>query len=162
MIYCDVDGVLRILDVMALGRPAKSWDDVNDNGKNVFQIVNDNPDLCLIAPCSEYLPVINEMFSNKKLCILTSQPKPWRKYTEMWLQTHLNINYEVIYTKNPSNKLRYLEYGDWLIDDNPNFDNFDQILLIDRIYNRHVNTKYRIKTPIELWQTLNNILYNGK
>ena len=142
MIYWDLDGVLRALPEHVLGYEPTHWNSLRD-GKNVIELVNENPGLCLSAPETEYLPIVNNNLS--KIHLMTSQLPGWIPYTNKWLDDHIKIPYEVIYTTSSVEKLSLL--GDnLLVEDFPNFPSYDRIALITRKYNEHLDVPLRISS----------------
>jgi NTP pyrophosphatase (non-canonical NTP hydrolase) len=70
---------------------------------------------------------------------LTAQPESWRKYTSKWLEDRFP-GCSVIYVHKPKEKLALVRSFDGLlIEDYPFFDDYKDIVLIDRPYNRKVN-----------------------
>jgi hypothetical protein len=143
MIYFDLDGVLRLLGSHVLGYEPTNWHD-KYNGKTIIEIINENPRLCLTAPETEYLPIVNDKLD--KIVLLTNQMTSWIPYTDKWLNNHIKIQYEVIYTKGPEDKLKFLKKSDILVEDFPNFLSYSQIALITRKYNEHLEVPLRISS----------------
>jgi hypothetical protein len=154
----DLDGVLKRLDIGALGREARTWDDT-ENGMDIVQHVNANLDILLYAPESEYLRPIDNLYreSGQTLRILTSQREHWKLYKERWLADNLTCDWEVEYSQGIQNKLRHMGADEYLIDDYPYFKNWNQILLVDRPYNRHVEVSVRICSPDRLISTMKRL-----
>lgn len=150
-IYFDLDGVLRLLGRNGFIHEPNDWYE-KINGKTVIEIVNDNPEICELSPPSEYLNIVNNSF--KHIIILTNQLPDWIPYTERWLQNHMKIPYDVVYTKNGADKLTYLNEFDYLVEDYPGFDSYDRIALITRNYNKHIEAPIRISTENEFEQFL--------
>lgn len=155
-VYWDLDGVLRELGTYVLGYEPLSWDAKNKDGKTVIQIVNKCPEICMRCPESKYLPIVNEYLD--KITIMTNQMTSWIPYTNQWLNNHIQIQYEVIYTKSPMDKLARLKEGDVLVEDFPGFSNYNNIALIDRAYNRHLDVPLRISN-IDQLKTFINEMY---
>jgi hypothetical protein len=149
LIYWDIDGVIRRLDLAAYGHEVDSWAAKNKIGLTLLDIINNDPSLCRIAPPSEYLPFVNTL---PKLVFLSNQLKDWQSYTDDWLEMHITTEYEVIYTNN--DKFDYMKEDDFLVDDYPFFENYDRVILVDRLYNRCSLTKVRVRTPFELEEVL--------
>ncbi len=147
-VYWDLDGVLREFGTYVLGYEPSYWDAINKDGKTVIELVNERPEICLECPESKYLPIVNEYLD--KITIMTNQLPSWIPFTDKWLNNHIQIQYEVIYTKNPGDKLARLKEGDILVEDFPNFPCYDNIVLIDRTYNKHVSAPLRISTISDL------------
>jgi hypothetical protein len=155
VVYWDLDGVLRLFGSYILGYEPQDWNATSEDGKSVIQIVNEHPELCLSAPESEYLPIVNERL--EKIHLLTNQLPSWVPYTNRWLNEHIKIQYEVIYTKGPTEKLAMLKPNDVLVEDYPNFSSYEQVALITRAYNRGVNAPLRISNIKEFEAFLETI-----
>ena len=154
MIYFDLDGVLRDLCTATLGRQALRWNEKNRGGKGIIDIVNDNPRICETAPATEYLEVFNTFdFGREVPTILTRQLPLWIVHTRYWLMLNVIRNYNLKIV-GPESKLLYLKKGDLLVEDYPGFDDFSQIALIDRPYNREADAEQRIYKPEELLRVL--------
>lgn len=154
MIYVDIDGVLRRLDRIALGRDAICWKDCNEKKESLLKIIDHNLDLLVQAEPTEYLDYFNTW---PELHLLTSQKKEWRKYTYKWLQEHLKVPFDITYSKSADDKLRYLNKKDFIIDDSPMFSNFAKVILIDKAYNKNVHNSYRIHNVEELKMVMKHL-----
>ena len=153
-IYWDLDGVCRLLDRVFLGREANSWAELDESGKSLLDVFNNDPALGLIAEPSEYLEVAN---SQPEIHFITSQPPTWKKYAAMWIKRYITVPYDIIYTTGCEQKLAILRPGDFLIDDAPLFSDYSRIIQVDRAYNQHVSCPIRVKTPKELTFILREI-----
>ena len=122
------------------------------DGSTFIQYVDQHPILLRVAPPTEYLSVINKL---KSIRILSAQPTNWRVESSIWLERNLSIPYHTIFVNDCNEKLEYLRKGDWLIDDSPQFSNYDQIILIDRPFNQHIECENRVKTPYDLEKMIN-------
>lgn len=147
-LYFDLDGVLREFGSYVLGGEPDRWDATNQDGKTVIQIVNEHPEICLECPETEYLGVVNELLD--RIVILSNQLPLWAPYTSQWLNNHIEIPYQVIYTSGPDEKLRILKSSDVIIEDYPKFRDYSQVALISRDYNKHLNVPLRISNAREL------------
>lgn len=145
-IFFDIDGVIRRLDLACFGVEPDHWNFKDNLNRNVIKIVNDDPSLCEKAKGSEYLDFVNSL---NKVVFLSNQLPNWIPYTDKWLNRNVLTSYEVIYTKN-NNKFEYMSENDMIFDDYPGFDNYDQVLLVDRLYNRKVEVPIRIKNVDEM------------
>lgn len=147
-IFFDIDGVVRRLDKACLGFEPDRWNVTNDEGLNVVQIVNKDPSICERCEPSEYLKFVNTL---NKVVFLSNQLPSWIPYTNTWLENNVKTDYEVIYTDN--NKFEYMNDGDMLFDDYPLFDDYNKVMLVDRLYNRKTNADIRIKNikDMEYW-----------
>jgi hypothetical protein len=142
IIFFDLDGVLRRLELAAFGHEVDSWHAVNADDQDLIAIVNANPELCLAAPPSEYLDVVNNKLDN--ITILTNQLPSWQPWTDLWLEQYLEIPYKVLYTRGITTKLEQLGTNDKIIEDYPLFPCYDKVALITRPYNVKLNVPVRI------------------
>ena len=153
-IYIDIDDVVRDMGttiIKSIGKKPKKWSE----GKVIFKIIKENPELLTQMGITKYFEVIKKYF--KKPYFLSAQVKFWRPFTEIWLQNNFG-EYNRRYVDNSNEKLKYLKNEDLLIDDSPKFNKFDQIILIDYLYNQEVKNPYaRIKNPEELERLLMEI-----
>jgi hypothetical protein len=144
-LYWDLDGVLRNLHSSITGWDPQYWDHPLPNGQNIFEYFRDNPHHLVYAEPTEYYKIVP-----KDITIITCQPEEWRPYTSKWITVYFPQAL-VIYVDKSEQKLEYLKEGDLLIEDYPLFDNYKQVVLISRAYNKEVNNCYlRINTPNEL------------
>ena len=154
-IYIDVDDVVRGMGsviINFIGKKPKKWSD----GEIIFKIVKENPDILIQMGVTEYFQVIKNIF--KEPTFLSAQIDFWRPYTDIWLQNHFS-KYDRIFVNNSDEKLKYLKEGDLLIDDSPQFNDFSQVVLIDKLYNQHIKNPYiRIKNAYELDIFLKEVL----
>lgn len=162
MIWFDLDGVIRDLHLAVFGRDVEDWG-YKINGLDLCDIIDKNLDLLLTAPSSAYLPVILDYRDRVgRLNILSSQPKLWREKTTAWIKQYLGTNSKahlsIIYVDNSKDKFKYLNEGDLLIEDNPNYSDYSQIILIDHLYNKNVQPLSRVTHPKELKEILNECI----
>ena len=159
-IFWDLDGVLRKLSHGFNGTDyPNSWWEKDSNGKNICEYIDEDLTMLLECPEENYIEVAKECLP---LHIVSLQPDNWRKNTSKWLDIHLP-DAHVKYVTKPDHKLLYLECGTRiLIEDSPNFDDYSQIILIDRPYNAHVDAPHRVKSPDELRDKLRKYLTEGK
>jgi hypothetical protein len=146
-IFWDLDGCVRFLDRVFLGHEANEWYEKDQDGKDMCEVFNADTALTLIGEPTEYLSVAN---SQKEIRFLTAQPATWQKYAQIWLKRYITTRYMTAYTENGPDKLNWLEPGDYLVEDHPLLPCYDQVILIDRAYNRNVKCPIRVKTPKEL------------
>jgi hypothetical protein len=151
MIYYDLDGVIR--DLQYIGS-FKTWDEPIF-GKSFCDYINDNPEVLLNAPETEYFDLI---LWQAPITILSIQPDNWKARTIRWLEgKHMGFGFTLFFTETSDEKLKWLMKGDYLVEDSPNFSDYSQIILIDRLYNRNVKCDKRVKTPQELAKLLNSL-----
>jgi hypothetical protein len=155
-IIFDLDGVLRDLNKYiskALNVPYPETWDVKYGGKSIPDIINEDLDLLRNAPPTTYLRVALERCD--PVVIWTDQPHVWKWYTSQWIYKnigvpmcgHVEVRYKdsfqkVIDLSNLENTI--------LIEDSPNLESYDNILLIDRPYNRGVKDAVKIFGPRHL------------
>lgn len=156
-LYFDLDGVLREFGTYILGYEPFCWD-AKRNGKTVIEIVNEHPEICLSCPETEYLKVVNDMLDH--ITILTNQKTSWISFTNKWLNNHIKIGYDVIYTSNAEEKLSMIDKDSILVEDYPLFDNYSNIALITMNYNKHLKVPIRISNIKEFINFI--IKYNYK
>jgi hypothetical protein len=154
MIYWDVDGVLRDLAIAVFGKQPPIWDYVSpETGKTLIQVVNKRLPLLYEAPPTPYLSVARLY---EPIKILSTQPPAWRPYTMHWLRQYILAD-KIEFLDYKDNKLKYLKDGDWLVEDSPNLEDYQRVILIDKPYNQSVNAPYRVKTPKKLKEILEKI-----
>lgn len=158
MIYFDLDGVIRDLSTKALGCPATHWHHKVD-GKTVVDCIREDLGLLLRADPTEYYPLIKTL---PAITIITCQPQEWRNYTTAWVDHHLDNVQDLIYVDRAEDKLPYLYHGDWLVEDYPFYASYDQIILIDRPYNKNAPAEVRVCNPETLGLLLNTMKENGE
>lgn len=145
-IFWDLDGVLRVLSWRFHDEWPDTWSQ-QINGKGLCEHVDEDLSILLNAPETEYTDLARECVP---LHIVSLQPDNWRKNTSKWFDIHLP-DAKVKYVSKPEHKLLYLECGTRiLIEDNPNYDSYENIILIDRPYNRHVSAPNRVTSPDQL------------
>jgi len=141
VIFWDLDGVLREFGTYILGYEPSHWNATRD-GKTVIEIVNEHPEICAYCPETKYLKIVNEYMD--KITIMSNQLPSWMAFTNRWLNRHIKIPYEVIYTNGPQEKLAMLKPGDFIVEDYPCFSDYSQVALINYAYNKHLDVPIRI------------------
>jgi len=145
-IVWDLDGVIRDLNgyIMHLhgGAYPKTWNHICGNGKNIFDTINENLDILIDAPPTAYCSVLKKHFTKPEFW--TSQPEKWQENTVKWLDFYVG-EHTVKFLKSAQKEalLSTLE-NTILIEDNPNFLDYENIILIDRPYNQVVKNAIRI------------------
>jgi len=145
MIYFDLDGVIRDLCGIT-NQEFPTWcSDIQ--GMNFIEYFDKNLHLLLEAPPTEYYTVINNY--SKDIVIMTSQPENWRQNTIKWIDAYFsNRDIKIIFD---DKKLHFLAERDFLVEDYPYFENYSQIVLVKRPYNKDVKGAYlEISCPEEL------------
>lgn len=153
MVFFDLDGVIRDLNMAVSGKHLHKWDGLI-KGKTLTETVNNNLNLLFEAPPTEYYPLIKKI-AREELFIISTQPQSWQPYTNKWLNKYLP-NCNVIYTANSEHKFRYIRNTDLLIEDYPYFKDYHHVVLIERPYNKNVTQECydRIKNISELGRFL--------
>jgi len=157
----DLDGVVRDLNGYIVqiygGKYPDKWDYVYATGKNIYDTINENLDILTNSPPTAYCTVLKKHYSNPE--IWTSQPKKWQEATMSWICKHIGEGCTVKFYKT-ADKERELEQNEdlVLVEDSPNFKNYDRIILIDRPYNQKVKSVFRIYGT----KHLNNMLERMK
>jgi len=151
MVYFDIDGVLRNLCFEAGIRPF-NWNCKID-GLPFVKYFSNNLYHLYFAPKTEYFDVAvlyNTWIAPFKL--MSTQPDSWIPNTKKWVKENFNpymITPEIIFT---DNKLSQLKQNDILIEDNPTLTNYNQVILVDRSYNRNLQLSHtRVYTPRQLF-----------
>lgn len=158
-IVIDLDGVLRDLCLYLSDRfnvpyPDKWFWTYKD--KDIFQwIKEDNYYALIYAPITKYFYHIMELVD--EIEIWTCQPDEWKPFTKLWLENNIIKDYKIIYL-NTEQKRQKLDQNKnlVLIEDSPNFSDYERIILIDTPYNQEVEA-LRIHNPEELRELLNEL-----
>ena len=90
-----------------------------------------------------------------EVCCITSQRPHARVYTLTWLGRY-GMNFETVYFRRGKDKWKV--NVDYLVDDSPNNYNYwkkgrgmeEGFILMDAVYNQHINSSYRIKSLDEV------------
>jgi len=156
MIYFDLDGVLRDLCGTVLGFEPDDWDYRDKDGTAFVDIVGKNKEILTTAKPTPYVDVYQWCRNHKyKVAILTAQIKDWIPYAAIWIVNNLGIPFDLICVDKREDKLAFLQPTDILVEDYPFFkEKKDQIILVDRKYNRIADGIKRVKSPNELWVEL--------
>ena len=153
MIHFDIDGVCRHLIGAIVEGGINQWDQPMPNGQGVCEYIDDHLDLLMTAPATRYCAAIKKL---KNVHFISCQPSSWRPGTAYWIYKHFpNSQVTIDFVEKPEEKMEFLDYNDFLVEDYPKFEDYSKIILIDWPYNRHVEKPaLRITEP---WQ-LKNIL----
>lgn len=149
----DVDGVVRNLGYVTEYFKIPKLKDWcwKYKSKDIYGWVKMNYNLLVECPSTKYLDVIKEYKNGSKLEFWSYQPKDWRPYTLKWLKSRFGNDFKIRYLKPLEKYARLQKCKDTiLVEDYPEFPNYDRIVLIDRYYNKHSPAKIRIKTKEEL------------
>lgn len=147
-IYWDLDGVLRNVSKTYIGFIPPEWNYVNEKGKTITDLIEENPKLLATAKPLNYIKVALKF---PFITILTVQRKSWIPYTEKWLEKYLSgISYDVQYLNSFNEKLDIVGSSGFLIDDCPVLNDYSRIILVEYQYNIHVKSRFRVKYLNEL------------
>ena len=148
----DLDGVLRDLIGYFCNYfkipPATNWN-IKYNNKSIFQLIEENKYNILVdSPVTKYFKTIKN--NTKNIEIWTHQLNNWIPYTEIWIKKYIG-ECKIRYLETSEKEDRLYSLKDtYLVEDCPNFTNYEKILLIDMPYNQHIKVPNRIRTPLEL------------
>lgn len=152
----DLDGVLRDLNrylnnKYKIPSPQK-WDWKYKN-KDIFGWArHDKFKILVEAPPTKFY----YNFSHKIKEIWTCQSDKWLPYTMEWIDRYLPNRTIMILNTEEKEKLLYSKKNTYLVEDSPNFKNYDKIIIVDRPYNGHINCKNRINDDWEKCGKKNN------
>lgn len=162
-VWWDLDGVLREIDKVGPGRNLdmsvkdyyhKSWDKVKE-------WLDDNPKRLQKLPMTEYARTIFKYYNRRdsKMRIITCQPNHWRFHTIKWIQGR-TPNSIIYFTDTPKAKIPLItdntrRYA--LVEDYPHFESYENVILVDRRYNKDVNAHVRVHSARELILLLEDI-----
>lgn len=163
-IFFDVDGVIRNLGYPIFKRHPKCWNEQPpywQEGYGYFDLIKhytEKPELQYLAPPTEYCRTV--LTTCLQLAIMpefvSCQPASWRDITNKWIEYYMwrydfHRSWGIHWVNEPEEKLEYIGRDGLIVEDYPMFNNYKQIILLDRPYNRSVKNPYaRIKTPKQL------------
>ncbi len=163
-IAIDIDGVLadmhtacfRLVGLPYTWQDVKVWDffeELNVDRQTFWEVYKKlwSEKYSLIPLIEEDAPeIIAKLRQRYEVHIMTSRHKETTKGTELWLR-HRGIEHDkLIVLPLAADKTRYLDDYLALVDDNPAFAKHSKVILFDRPWNRHVNTRRRIQSLKEL------------
>lgn len=142
--YFDLDETTRAICMAATG---KNGDDIKEYeylDEFIYKrIVELNPEIYAIAPRTYVCDAINDLLS--RVAFLTAQKVEYQPYTLSWIEKNMTVpKTSIQHVPMANHKLRHLQPGDLLFDDYPYFDSYDQVVVVDRPWNRHIKSKYRV------------------
>ena len=163
LVFWDIDGVLRDLDKAVFGHHPGEWV-AKVKGMDFIEYVSKNKRVLLQASPTDYVKALEKLCKSSFLenRILSSQPQDWREHTVYWLQKNVSKDIEVEFVDTPEQKLdrvrEELKKNVWssvyLIDDYPFRGNVEglenNLLVVDRKYNRKYEVKRRVDSPGQL------------
>jgi hypothetical protein len=162
----DLDGVLRdIISYLKIKyniKEIKQWY-WEHGGKDIYALIReDNYNALTKAKPTEYLRSIIKNFNYIE--IWTNQPNDWLPYTNSWINNNITKYIDCGIRVMDSIKKEKKIYNEdiYIVEDYPNFNNYDNIILVDREYNKGVDCKYRVKTGDELIKKIKELDGNNR
>lgn len=162
-IWWDLDGVLREIDRVGPGRDANQHQDdyYHKSWEKVKEWLDEKPGRLQSLPDTEYADTAFKYYNlrNEKMRVITCQPGTWRHDTIKWIHSRTS-NAIIYFTDTPKAKIPMIidSTKKWcLIEDYPFFDSYENIILIDRPYNKNVDAHVRITSTRELIQIVEDI-----
>jgi hypothetical protein len=138
-LYFDIDEVVRSISSVFYPECPTDWMQKTPTGKTVEEAVGEDLTICETAPRTQYLTIINVLLD--EVHFVSAQPKSWRPYTDNWLRKNVIPKHYVVYVDHAEEKFKYVRYtDDYLVDDYPNFKDYSKVFIVDRLYNKHVNS----------------------
>jgi len=148
-IIFDLDGVLRDVNKVVYGFEPEVWNQRHPESNETFlDILKSDPSLLLQAPPTEYLNALMTEYS--RIEIATCQYQSWVKYTEEWLKRYIpfaEVKWFPGFAGQEKNDYVTKTRSCILVEDSPMLQNYDDIILIDHPYNRHIRCKTRVTNP---------------
>ena len=146
-IVWDLDGVIRDLNGYLIhlhgGKYPTEWKWTYGNGKSIYDTINDDLSILTKCPATAYISVLKKHFTHPEFW--TSQATKWKEPTTEWLSIHFGEHFDVRFLKCAEKEDRLKQCEDTLlIEDSPNFVDYERIVLIDRPYNQEVKNVVRI------------------
>ena len=86
----DLDGVIRNLHKQVVGIIPPVWDYYTKDGKDIVQLIEENPYSLVDSQPTPYYSVIKKYAKEYPISIWTAQPEHWRKYTLKWIESHFS------------------------------------------------------------------------
>ncbi len=158
----DLDSVIRNLHERVIGFVPPIWDYTSSDGKNMWQLIEDNIESLVNSEPTSYYETIHRYSKIFPITIWTAQPITWRDSTEKWIKNHFSSEeIKDIQWLMPEEKYSTInKMSDCiLVEDYPNFPEYNKIALVVFPYNWHINSCYaHIRNPKDMEALLfNNI-----
>jgi len=153
-IYWDLDGVLRDLCTPTFGYEPPSWWHTNNKNQAICDLLEENLCIFATAPPTEYFDYAITTY--EPLHIVTNQKDHWLPYTVEWLHSFIPTQFDVTYLK-PEYKLEFIGRDNYIVEDYPFFMEYDNVILIDRPYNRQTTSAIRVKNVKELDEVIKDL-----
>jgi hypothetical protein len=145
-LYFDLDETTRAICMAAIGENGEhtNIDEYEYLDEFIYnKIVEPNPEIYAIAPRTYVCDAINDFLGH--VTFLTAQKEKYQPYTIRWIEKNITIpKASIQHVSLAKHKLKHLHPGDLLFDDYPYFDSYDQVVVVDRPWNRHIKSKYRV------------------
>lgn len=167
MLIFDIDGIIRDLTGAMCQKhnipTPQTWDYYHD-GLSYLDYLRKDRSIYLTAQPTEYFQTIKQIIT-ECLTIGGIPVELWTHQTDHnfcaltrdWVAQHLPICNGLIKFKDSVEKIADLSSDDLLVEDNPNLSSFDNVVLIDRVYNQSVICS-RVKSPQELKRYIGDYL----
>jgi len=154
MIYWDIDGVIRNLDVW--GYEPFDWDETDEEGHDVFYFLRKDPSLFYRAKTFPYIEVAQKYEQEKGIIeFITHQPTDkGKRYTKLWIEDYFT-SFKIHFVKSPEEKLGFITEGNFLVDDYPYFPSYKRIILIRRNYNTITSAPMIARNNLDLLHYIN-------
>lgn len=153
----DLDGTIRDIHSLIQKRYnfiIKHWSYIH-GGKDFWDMVKEYPEVWADALPTKYYNIIKQY---EPITFWTVQREENKEATIKWLDKYFT-KYKIRFFKDFEHKEKAVYKNNVvLIDDFPNFSNYEKIILIDTNYNKNTKAKIRIKTPEKLQEYLNKCL----
>ena len=157
----DLDGVMRDLHKYIekkFDSKITHWGWTNGNGEDVCDVINNDLDILLKAEPTEYLQTILKYYPKPE--IWTDQPDHWIYGTLEWINYNVGTDCKVRILDTGKKRERLDSHKDLvLVEDSPNFDDYERIVLIDKRHNKGVNASVRVYNEMELENELKQAQY---
>jgi hypothetical protein len=156
-LYFDLDETARAMCLAAIGRAGEETDfEVYDFLDPMYKkIIHPNPSMYAIAPRTYVCDAINDYLDH--VDFITAQMEEHQPYTISWIKKNITVPKTTIrHVLVAKSKLEHLRPGDLLFEDYPYFDSYDQVVVVDRPWNRHIKSKYRVHNYDDVAKILKN------
>ena len=161
MVAFDIDGVLRDLNGVLADRydvplPTKwHW---KYQGKSIFDYIRKDYSVLVEAKPTKYFNAVMDLYKDAPIELWSCQPPDWKPFVIEWLQAQGVKKYLLYYLNTKQKRDRLDKHTNYfLVEDCPNYSNYDRIVLIDTPYNREVECSIRVKTEKKLVEVLGSL-----
>jgi uncharacterized HAD superfamily protein len=107
-------------------------------------------------PNKDIIDTVNYLSNKYNICYITSRPDEVRFVTGWWLKSYKFPNYDNVFFSNNKtidirkNKCIYFIEDQWIQDKIDKMNKITNVVLVDRVYNRHIEGVPRIQRLSEL------------